>query len=653
MPDGFEVFSAICDQYHRCSGNQLRDSIYARQLEKLAEGDAVRAAIQTKEELEAYNKKVRKGFIDGLGGLPDMSLPLDAAVLKTTEADEFTLETILYRSTAHTYVPASLYIPKGIALPAPAVLFVCGHWMEGRLAEQYRTICQTLVRAGMIVFAIDPTGQGERANFYNAETGEYDILRTVPDHDGCGIPSTANGKFLERWFLCDQMRAIDYMLTRPEIDPERIGITGNSGGGLQTVSMMVCDDRIAAAAPGTYLTTRREWLYTDCAMDAEQIWPGCDSYHFDHLSMLMAFAPKPVAMLAVRWDYFPIEGTRQIFEEAKRFYAMYGKESSLRMYEDDSWHSYTPKLAADAAAFFSEVFYGEARQVAGGDFSLPPMEQLWAAEHGNVAMDIPDARILPELVREDAAQLRAARLALPKEDRLARAEKWLREQVSFERRACPLGTRIYGAEQIRSVDGYTGTRHSWWTQPHLSSAGVMIRKDELAQTKGVPTVIAVWDDGTKKIREHEEWIRSQCGEGKQVLVLDVPGVGSNAQTRFSEFYGYRQYYGTLYRLCCDMIYMGDSLPAMNTYDVLRAIEMTEQFWGVVQSDITLYCDGEDGVFGVMAGFLNKAVRREYGSTLLKSAEEHFIRPQVPPYDDAMCHIVPGMLQYFDYGELME
>ena len=136
MSKAFETFAAIGDQYHRCSVNQLRDHIYGRQLAKLDEGDAVRAAIQTKEELEDCNRVVRERFVEALGGLPDMSLPLDAKVTKTLENEEFKLEQILYRSTAHTWVSASMYLPKGIAYPAPAVLFVCGHWPEGRLAQQ-------------------------------------------------------------------------------------------------------------------------------------------------------------------------------------------------------------------------------------------------------------------------------------------------------------------------------------------------------------------------------------------------------------------------------------------------------------------------------------------------------------------------------------
>ena len=311
------------------------------------------------------------------------------------------------------------------------------------------------------------------------------------------------------------------------------------------------------------------------------------------------------------------------------------------------------KVQSDLINLWDEVFCGEKRTVTNEDLPYPETQNHYACASGYIPGALEDARTLPELVRADAETLRKTRLALPAEERLTRAERWLRERVNTQRQPYPANPRIFGAEQTQRMDGYAATRLSWWTQCRLFSEGLMIRKEELETAKGVPTVVAIWDDGTKKLTEHEDWIRAQCEAGRQVLVLEVPGVGANAQLRFSEWYPYKAGYGTLYKLCCDLIYMGDSMPAMNTWDVLRTIDMLESFWGVAQQDITLYCDGEDGVFGVMAGFLHKNVRREYGENLLVSVEDAILCSAVPPYENAMCHIIPGMLEYFDYRELMD
>ena len=127
---------------------------------------------------------------------------------------------------------------------------------------------------GIQNIAMDPTGQGERKNFYDTETGKVVVPNSVPDHDCCGVPSLTTGRFLTWYFLSDQLAAVDYMLTRPEIDPRRIGVTGCSGGGVQSLLSMTVDDRIAAAAPATFLSTRREIQYTCQSQDSEQIWRG-------------------------------------------------------------------------------------------------------------------------------------------------------------------------------------------------------------------------------------------------------------------------------------------------------------------------------------------------------------------------------------------
>ena len=355
----FEKFNNMTHQYTRTSYEQLKDFVYHEQ-EKLFEyGERRRASINDVNQLKAYNEEMRTLWLEKIGGIDFPVSSLDAKVTSRLEQSDYTIESIIYCSRPHTYVTGSLYLPKGSPFPAPAILFLCGHHEESRMADEYQMVCDTLAKAGLIVFAIDPIGQGERANFYDPKTDTYLIKRTTSDHDACGIPSTATGQFLQRFFLCDEMRAVDYMLTRPEIDPKRIGITGNSGGGTQTLAMMAADDRIAAAAPGTFVTTRKEYMYSGQAQDAEQIWPGITAFGFDHVTPFMIFSPRPVAILATKYDFFPIEGTRETFSQAKQFYHMYGKEDNLRLYEDKFTHCYTPQLAVWAAEFFTEIFLNE------------------------------------------------------------------------------------------------------------------------------------------------------------------------------------------------------------------------------------------------------------------------------------------------------
>ena len=129
---------------------------------------------------------------------------------------------------------------------------------------------------------------------------------------------------------------------------------------------------------------------------------------------------------------------------------------------------------------------------------------------------------------------------------------------------------------------------SWWTQKNLFSYGILLKKECYEETHNLPTTIAIWPDGTRKISAHEEWIRSRCDVGEQVLVLDVPGVGSLQQNHIWGGSPYKGGYGTLYHLCGDLMYMGDSMAAMHCYDVLRSIEMLQTVLGVKEDEITLF-----------------------------------------------------------------
>jgi len=228
---------------------QLHEFLTARQLPLLDKSDARRAQIDTIEKKQEYAEYMRKAFIQKMGGIPERDCPLNAKTTNVIDMGTYTIESVIYTARDRVYVPASLFIPKGLTEPAPAILFLSGHSDEARLQEYYQMVCQTLVCAGLIVFAIDTVGQGERRNFYDPETGTHLCQPGVPDHDRCGVPSLCTGRFIESYFMNDQMSAVDYMLTRKEIDPARIGVTGCSGGGLQSLCMMTCDDRIAAGIP--------------------------------------------------------------------------------------------------------------------------------------------------------------------------------------------------------------------------------------------------------------------------------------------------------------------------------------------------------------------------------------------------------------------
>ncbi|MBQ4354820.1 MAG: prolyl oligopeptidase family serine peptidase [Clostridia bacterium] len=641
MENEFKPYASFNPSGFSGRATQLNEFISRRHHTHLDAGDAQRNQLDTVEKVEAHAKKMRETFIEKIGGIPERDCPLDAQITGVRDNGTYMVESIVFRARKGAYVTASMYIPKGLTGPQAAVLFLSGHTVEARMSDPYQRISQTLAEAGLVVFAVDPVGQGERHSFYKRETGEFITRDAVGDHDLCGIPSLATGRFLESYFMNDQFAAVDYMLTRPEIiDPARIGVTGCSGGGLQSLSIMTCDDRIAAAAPACFTTTRREILYTNQSQDSEQIWPGCAVYGFDHFEPYIIFAPKPALILTASSDFFPIEGAYEVYDKMKEIYALYGKEENIEIFEVNTCHGYPQEQGEEAADFFCRVFGVERKHPT--NYKPIPVKEMQATACGNVLGAFEDAIAITDETRARAAELRKNRKS-------AEAEAWLTEKVNYARIPSKPWVRISDQFNDCHINGYTGKAIMWWVQKQLCAFGAIIANGDNPHPIQAETIIALWDNGSRAICEHEEWIKEQCDAGKQVLVVDLPGVGALEQAKLWGWSGYHGRYGTMYKMCCDLMYMDDSMAAMQTYHVLRTIDMVRDVLHI--DDITLYCDEQEGVYGIMAGYLT-GVKRVYGEKLLTSIEKQIISQYPLSYDNTLSYIIPGMLEYFDYDELM-
>src|SRR6185503_13692802 len=146
------------------------------------------------------------------------------------------------------------------------------------------------------------------------------------------------GRGVAAYFAWDSVRAVDLLASLPDVDPTRIGGTGNSGGGAQTVFLMLADDRLAAAMPCTYITTLSHFFRTGQPLDAEMNQAGTLGLGVDHADQLLGFAPKPLLVGAAAYDFFPIEGTEQSVAEARRLYALLGAPGSVDITVSPSPH---------------------------------------------------------------------------------------------------------------------------------------------------------------------------------------------------------------------------------------------------------------------------------------------------------------------------
>jgi len=624
---------------------QLKRAIYRLSEEAFARGDRDRDAIRSGEQLEARKTLMREKLIESLGGLPPLDTPLNAQVTGTVRCDGFRIEKIIFESRPHTYVTCNLYLPDGLSGPQGAVLFLCGHHDMAKHQPEYQSVCQYLVRAGLIVLAMDPIGQGERLSYYESSLKASTLGAGTGEHGYAGSQCLPLGDSLARYFVHDAMRAIDYLLTRPEVDPAKIGVTGNSGGGTQTSLVMVCEPRIAAAAPATFIMNRRTYMYAGGAQDSEQIWPGMSALGFDHEDILLAMAPKPVRVLAVTYDFFPIEGTRETVSRVRRFWDMYGKAGDIDLVEDESTHKYTPALARAAAEFFSERLNG--RKVSPPSGTIRPLDPplLWCTPAGQVREEFPDARAVHEENADRLRCLEEARTALDDAKRKERALAWLRDRVFAARKPCALNPRHAPMGRLEELCVRTSL---WWSHEGVFNHALTFT-DFRREGETLPLTIAVWDRGTRSLHAHWDWIRKTCSSGRAVMVLDVSGVGP--LTPHSLNSGEPQdYYGILYKLADDLLWLNDSMAAWRTYDVIRAVDLAVQTAGVDAQDIALYAGGRQGMYAQLASALDERVKSLEVAEGMASVSEWVAARHYDSHDISSV-ILPGMLRYFDLPDL--
>ncbi|MBP1991939.1 alpha/beta hydrolase family protein [Paenibacillus eucommiae] len=618
------------------TANQLRDHVYNRSKAAFAKGRLAREAIADKEQLMERQQYIRTAFLKGMGELPGSDSPLEARVTNTLQAAGYRIENIIFESRPGHMVTANFYIPDGLALPGAAVLFLCGHDDNAKQSDEYQTVCQYLVQAGLLVFAMDPIGQGERQNYYEADLEKVLIEGPTTDHEYAGVQSLLLGKPLAGYFLHDAMRALDYLSERAEVDPKRIGVTGNSGGGMQTAMLMLADPRIAAAAPATFIMDREIYMLAGQAQDAEQIWPGFSSHGLDHEDILLAMVPRPVLILAAASDFFPIEGTIRTYERAKKFWEKEHAGGYLQLFVDDSTHQYTVPMAKAAADFFAKHLLKRVPDFSQMAVTLLEHQSLWCTPKGKTMNGLSSVRGIHE---ENAAYMNELEQLFEKDSFFSDTGlEWLHQQIYQDRVKVELNPRIipYG-----HVGNLRMESLFWRSQEGVYNHGFLFQDIREAQMAKRVT-IALWEGGTIRSAEHFTWIQSQCKQGEAVFILDVTGTGAAAPNPINNYPILHQF-GTLHKLTADLFWLNDSLAAIRVYDLLRAFELLEQL-GYASGTISAYAVGRMNFYARLANLVDDRVRLmecgECGESMRELVKSKYYNDY-----DIYSYLIPGLLRY--------
>ena len=380
-------------------------------------------ARKSPDQITAYQKRLKEQFVQRIGGFPERTA-LNAKVLGALTRKGYRVEKIIFQSQPNHYVTAALFLPdpKRSPPPHPAVVVPCGHSDDGKACQPYATYCALAATNGIAAMVFDPIDQGERHQWRDA--GGKFPLKCCSGHNMIGVGSILLGRNTARFEIWDGMRTIDYLQSRRDVNAERIGCSGNSGGGTQTAYLMALDERIKAAAPSCYISGLfGRLLIQNGPQDAEQNIFGQLALGMDHADYCMMRAPRPTLLLTATRDFFRIEDAWETFRMAKRLYGRLGYSDRMALVETDQTHGFTVRLREASTRWMCRWLAGRDEAIfepAGLD--VPTKRDLQCTPGGEVML-LEGARSVFDLNRGYGRELAETRKRLwrdtPRQEMLA------------------------------------------------------------------------------------------------------------------------------------------------------------------------------------------------------------------------------------------
>ena len=365
----------------------LTDKMNQARTKRLADLAAIGSAAEVRERTTMIRSKLWE-----LVGGPLEKTPLNPQITGRVDRGQYRIEKIIFECIPQVYVTANLYIPTEGKPPFPAILAPPGHTSNGKAYRNYQYLYQNLARQGFVVLAYDPFGQGERCQYIDAQTGRSHFGPTG-EHTQAGRPMVLFGDTFALYCAWDGVRGLDYLVGRSEVDPNRLGCTGQSGGGTMTMYLAALEPRLQAAVVIEGNSENVAGPYYDPpggVDDAEQNIVGGLPFSLDRGDLLWAFAPKPLMICYTTHDegetYSPVyeESTNEMYREVQRAYELLGEKDKVEVYASHLPHGLDYFNRGQTYAWFNQWLKNGKSSSDEVEFDAFPEKLLTATSTGQV-----------------------------------------------------------------------------------------------------------------------------------------------------------------------------------------------------------------------------------------------------------------------------
>ena len=607
------------------------------------------ASLTNPAALQARKQYVRERILASLGSLPERT-PLNVRPVGTLERPDYRIEKFIFESQPRFYVPAHLYLPKRGTPPYPAILFPLGHEFDTKARPLWQLFLGTLATRGYVVLTYDPVGQGERIQLYDPDWGESKVFRNNTEHTILGIQCLLIGDNLARYSVWDGMRALDYLLSRPEVDATRVACTGNSGGGNMTAFLAALDDRIQVAAPSCWINSWQSLLDTIGQQDAEQVLIPSLQDGLDHGDFIYAFAPKPYLILSAIRDFFAIKGVRETYDETRQIYAMLGAGEKLQKAEADAGHDYSKPLRMAAYRWFGRWLKGAEDNAPEVDLPLATEEEMRCTASGQVETSLGGETVrslnqkrVEVLGRKLPTFTVAGDLSSFRERTRQHISRMLNQGPLPLRDRPPLKTRSYG--QI-ARSGYRIEKLTCESEPGILIPALLFLPEGSQTRKSA----IVYVDGRGKSAEAGPGgdLEQLAKAGTVVLAIDARGMGETEVLESEQASDVRPYFGD-YDSAMTALVVGKPLVGMRVLDISRAVDLLQARDDVDPEKIMAFGRGNGAVPVLYAATLDERLKKIVLEKMLASYQtivDQRIHRQV------FENVVPSALRFYDLPDLV-
>jgi cephalosporin-C deacetylase-like acetyl esterase len=654
------------------------------------------AAITTRAQAEAHQSEVRKKILTLIGGLPEKT-PLNAKVLGSTQAEGFRIEKILYESQPNFPVTALLYLPDAKSGASsnpqqklPAIVVAPGHGFTGKATDY--TFASTFARNGFAVLSYDPIGQGERLQYPDpANPGGTLLKAATGEHGEAGLQPTLIGDALARTFAWDGIRAVDYLQSRPDIDPNRIGAFGCSGGGTMTALLGALDTRVHAIAVACYLTSFDTLLPALGPQDAEQSTPNFIASGLDFPDWIEVAAPRPYAIISTAQDMFPFAGALATATESRRFYALFdpasaGTNKNLSSFAAGGGPAFVPSIPTGptlnpdtsnsipstaalqwitgigrhgnlgpitgqiVSFFLTHLAHSDAQPIlpppstpGTSPFALPanlPKDALQVTPTGQVSTSYPGSETVHTLTLKRAQRVRSELRQVSLEDKIREVTHATVKPTD----PAPINTQSPPLESPPEGDVHVRHRFTLATAP-----GINIQAEFYRPADGKHPVLLVLKDSlapslepsrTEEIKK----FRALADAGTAVLVIaprpSPPGTEETKASILGPFY--------LTELRAELV--GKTLLGLRVDDVIAAVSFTSGGTTEDPNQISAQASGHLGLVLLHAAVLDPRLKH---ITIDHTLESYASLLKAPMPIDAPEDILPGVLLHYDIPDLIK